>query len=542
MLRARYANISNVERRYVVVDGRRVHYRVAGQGVPVILLHESPRSSLSLMPIIDELGQYCRVIAPDTPGFGNSQALVGKEQSLDEFANALLQFMNALKVESVSLYGTHTGAAIAAQFALNNPERVNKLVLDGFPIFTQEEKNDLLTNYLPALDISWDGSHVMRLWSRIKDLYTYFPYNKRNTKCRLVGSPPPLDSFQRTALGFLEAGNHYRGAYAAAFGIDGAKALSNLQVSTTVLAHHSDLLFDHLSRIPCGLSHSVLKIHGDRDEWKRCLRAELVSDSDGESICQEEADVSMGERRYLSIGGGQLHYSCYGSQTNPALLFFHDIPGSSLDFFDEAKRLSSQYFVVVPDLPGCADSDPLLTDALNIDDYSDVIDRLLSDLEISKLSVAGVGLGAEFALHFSISTNCVMEHGVLSVRSFVGDRETLAKHYLPPMTPALDGTHLTGAWFRLRDSYFYSPWYEQSGDARVRHDPCGNAELVHSKLKAVVKGPEAANLARSLFNAATPEQSELNPKGQLLVLNEASEEEVADELTRLDPLTEAAAE
>jgi haloalkane dehalogenase len=59
-----------ITRHFATVNGeRQVHYRRAGSGSPVILLHQSPTSSREYIPLIQELaGKGFTVFAPDTPG------------------------------------------------------------------------------------------------------------------------------------------------------------------------------------------------------------------------------------------------------------------------------------------------------------------------------------------------------------------------------------------------------------------------------------------------------------------------------------------
>src|SRR5438132_1626887 len=60
----------SVTRHFVTVNGRQVHYRRAGSGPPVILRHESPRSSVALVPTLEALAPRFTAIAIDTAGDG----------------------------------------------------------------------------------------------------------------------------------------------------------------------------------------------------------------------------------------------------------------------------------------------------------------------------------------------------------------------------------------------------------------------------------------------------------------------------------------
>lgn len=74
-----------VRRRYAHINGRAVHYRRAGSGPPIVLVHASPQSSLSLTPLIKFLAPRFTVFAFDTPGFGFSDPLPKKNPNDGKF-------------------------------------------------------------------------------------------------------------------------------------------------------------------------------------------------------------------------------------------------------------------------------------------------------------------------------------------------------------------------------------------------------------------------------------------------------------------------
>ena len=106
-----------IEHRFVTSGERRVMVRRAGSGPPVVLLHESPRSSAAFIPMIEALAERFTVIAPDTPGYGGSDPLDLHRPQIADYADALKEVMDALGLERAALFGRHTGAAIAIEFA-----------------------------------------------------------------------------------------------------------------------------------------------------------------------------------------------------------------------------------------------------------------------------------------------------------------------------------------------------------------------------------------------------------------------------------------
>src|SRR5215469_11298003 len=61
-----------VESRFGKVEGKKVHYLLAGQGPALILLHGYTQTSRMWRPLIDKLKDKFTIIAPDLPGIGDS--------------------------------------------------------------------------------------------------------------------------------------------------------------------------------------------------------------------------------------------------------------------------------------------------------------------------------------------------------------------------------------------------------------------------------------------------------------------------------------
>jgi pimeloyl-ACP methyl ester carboxylesterase len=104
----------------------------AGQrGDPVLLLHgggvDSARLSWKLL--IKPLAASHRVFAPDWPGHGESAPLPDAEYSLPRLVDIAAGVMDALGLERASLAGISLGGGVALGFALQRPERVDRLAL-----------------------------------------------------------------------------------------------------------------------------------------------------------------------------------------------------------------------------------------------------------------------------------------------------------------------------------------------------------------------------------------------------------------------------
>jgi pimeloyl-ACP methyl ester carboxylesterase len=120
--------------RVEVTDGRRgsvetgVHYRVAGQGPPVVLLHGIGLDSarVSWRYTLPALAEEFRVYAPDFPGHGDSgQPRV--RYTHEFFLDVLESFLGSLDLEGAPLVGASMGGGVALGYALEHG--VDRLVL-----------------------------------------------------------------------------------------------------------------------------------------------------------------------------------------------------------------------------------------------------------------------------------------------------------------------------------------------------------------------------------------------------------------------------
>ena len=157
-----------MKRAYTDIPEGQVHYVTDGSGEPVLLLHESPRSWISYARMIPLLGKTHRVIAMDTLGFGNSDP-PPRAFGVEDYAQSVVHLLDSLEIEKTNIVGNRTSATIAVEVAVRWPERVQRLVLDGLPFWTNNEER--LARQEDTKGRDWeaevaDGSHCSRIWQR----------------------------------------------------------------------------------------------------------------------------------------------------------------------------------------------------------------------------------------------------------------------------------------------------------------------------------------------------------------------------------------
>ncbi|RKN14601.1 alpha/beta hydrolase [Micromonospora musae] len=121
--------------RTVVVDGLSVFYREAGPAdAPVLLLlHGFPSSSRMFEPLLGRLADRFRLIAPDYPGFGHSDAPEpgGFAYTFDRIAEVMARFVATIGVERHLLYVQDYGGPVGFRMALAEPGRLTGLVVQN---------------------------------------------------------------------------------------------------------------------------------------------------------------------------------------------------------------------------------------------------------------------------------------------------------------------------------------------------------------------------------------------------------------------------
>lgn len=475
MLTPRYGDAA-VACGFVDLPHGQVHYRMRGEGPPLLALHESPRSSISLLPLLEGLAAHFTVIAIDTPGYGFSDPLPGDAPEMADYVAAVDAVRRALGIARMGLYGTHTGAAIAASYAQDHPANVAALVLDGYGVFTPAERESFITRYLAPFAPAWDGGHVMQLWSRIKDLYMWFPWYDRAPGRRLAIDPPGIDAHHLTAIGFLQAGAGYHRAYRRAAehpAQDTLAAVEAAGVPVAVMAREDDLLHPHLDRIRARHKVSVPICQA---AWLGALRTALQPASSLPPY--RHGAAAAGRRRLARIGGGFLHWRETGRADAPVLLLLHDLPQCGAELLNavEAAGLDAHFRVVMPDLPGCGQSDPL--------EGKPSVTRLAAVLQGLPCPAAIVGVGASAVLASALGEYLGAPAFGLHAPGWAIAGPAPRHNPLPAFTPALDGAYLTAAWFRLRDMVFYDA-------AGVRTDMSDiDADALHARFRAFCLGPD----------------------------------------------------
>ena len=133
--KASTADVSPTLYRNIEIDGLRVFYRDAGpRDAPVILLlHGFPASSFMYRDLIERLSSEYRVVAPDYPGFGYTDAPqpANFTYTFDRLADFIDTFTARLGLERYALYMQDFGGPVGFRVASRHPERVSALIIQN---------------------------------------------------------------------------------------------------------------------------------------------------------------------------------------------------------------------------------------------------------------------------------------------------------------------------------------------------------------------------------------------------------------------------
>ena len=116
-------------------QGYELHYLEHGSGPPVVFVHGSGPGVNAYSNFFPNYRQIAaagyRALLPDMVGFGWSSKPTGLDYTLDLFTSTLLEFLDRLEISRCVLVGNSLGGAISIKVAIDQPQRVERLVVMG---------------------------------------------------------------------------------------------------------------------------------------------------------------------------------------------------------------------------------------------------------------------------------------------------------------------------------------------------------------------------------------------------------------------------
>ncbi|MDA0367603.1 MAG: alpha/beta fold hydrolase [Proteobacteria bacterium] len=486
---------TTIRSHFLTVGTRRVHYRRAGSGPPVVMLHASPSWARAIDPFTRVFAERFTAIALDSPGYGHSDLLDMVQPEIPDFAEALKDTLDALGIDKCAIWGSHTGASIAMEFTVRYPERVSVFVIDGYPAYEDAYRADMTKYYLPPYEPKWDASHLLNTWHKFREQFIFSPTFRWHRENRSSTAAPPLaDLMQDMVLPRFITGEAYNIGYSAVFRYAGLVPIGKLAVPTCFGARTGDSLIKGFPLIETRKAEGSWTEELPRDIRQAALRYREILEMHPAPGDAPPAPVPVSvagklNRSYVDLDFGQMAVSAAGPEDGIPLVLLPQLPGDvTLDagFMLELAKLGRR--VIALDMPGNGDSDDWAA-APSIAGYAAVLLQALDKLGLAKVDLLGHQGGASVATEFVLNHRNRVRNLLLFAPLSMPDevRLALAPHYAPPIEPKGDGSHLISLWFALRNEQLFWPWYNESIEAIRRIEPEIDPKLLSRKITGILK-------------------------------------------------------
>lgn len=164
--------MNTITQHTITTASGQVHVARCGQGVPLLLLHQTPRSWREYEHVLPRLGAGFDAIAMDTVGYGDTPPFADGEPCIERWAATALALMDALGFAAFAVAGHHTGAVIAMEMAAQSPTRVRALVLSSCP-YVDAERRARHGQHAVVDGVAHraDGGHLLDLWRGRQGFY-----------------------------------------------------------------------------------------------------------------------------------------------------------------------------------------------------------------------------------------------------------------------------------------------------------------------------------------------------------------------------------
>ncbi len=485
--------MSTIRRHFIEIDGRQVHYRSAGHGTAVLLIHQSPQNSRMWLDLMARLAVDHTVIAPDTPGFGYSDPLPGDPQTIAEFGAATLEFADALGLERFAVAGMHTGGLIATWLAWAHPERVAALVVDGYAAFTPEESAMYGDAYLPPFVPAWDGSHLRWLWARMREQKYFFPWYDGRAEAAMAIMPHTTRGTHEAVMDVLDVGDLYRVGYGAAFRHNDHHWASELRVPSWLVFRREDPLLAHMPRLrdlPAQVhcveeSGGLPALHANMAYWL----GQALADEPVFQGASGGAEQGGWRRRIVPTHVGDI--ACWNHPGTDCLHLVLHAPGTAPLRPEDIPAAHEAW--LVPDLPGHGASSETGS-ALDLDQVASALLAVIAT-DAGSLPIVLEAHGAAAgcvptlarALHGRLREVVLHQPWLLNA-----DEQAHLLQNLPRTVPDRAGGHLCDAWQWERERHLMWPWLPPSAQAR-RLVAAPDPRQVHANVVELLRLGERLN-------------------------------------------------
>lgn len=478
-----------ITRHFATVKGeRQVHYRRAGSGPAVVLLHQSPTSSREYIPLIQEIAALgYTVFAPDTPGNGMSEPFPGDEwKDMRGFADGVVNLMDELGIKKAPVYGFHTGGVCALALCRYHPERVTVAIMNGYIQMSKEEVDEIVANYLPEMKPEWSGAHLTWSWARFREQVIFFPWYRKDTARRMNYDIPPPANLHLAVMDFMKC-QDYRRAYRPAFLFDCADAVKNMKGNMVITTTKTDVLdkYHHMMAKPPANVRTFNP--ATMDEAKaNFIKIITENPSPDPSPALVKAKPMTGKiwQDYLQIEGASLYARRNTDGPGRPIVFIHASASSSTSMDRYMKPLIGKRPVLAVDLPGNGESDNPMGTTVTVEAQAKYLALAIKAAGYTEVDIFGYWGGCSVAIETAIQNPSLVKHLALPTLMTLDD--ATRDEYVAKYTPTIEfdefGAHWIKVWNMVRDQELFSPWYKRKKENIIRHgEPNIAPDVLHRR-------------------------------------------------------------
>jgi pimeloyl-ACP methyl ester carboxylesterase len=255
------------------------------------------------------------------------------------------------------------------------------------------------------------------------------------------------------------------------------------------MASAEDMLFGHLDRLPqLAAGQRIERLPYDPPAKLAAIVQFLRELPCRAAIPAETAGTPAGADpavQFVDTPDCQIFIRCYGNAGLPAVFLLHDAPGTGLALEAMARAISSEVYVIVPDLPGCGESSAPPEERSVIDSAVAALSVIADTLGLERYGIAASGCGAVIAASSARGGDRRLQAIIIEdvpIRS-----EATAAAIAPELPLSPDGAHWIRAWLMLRDNQIYKPWFDGSVAAQRQTQGIFDADWLHDQTFDLMK-------------------------------------------------------
>lgn len=429
------------------------------------------------------------MIAPDIPGYGNSDAL-GDKADISDFANWILELSKTLGLRNPLCYGFHTGAAILLHAIAKEPEYFSAGFLAGVTSFTDDEKDLFGEKYLPINLEENYGEHLVWLWSRLLEQSFFFPWYLPKNNNRLSISHNDAVRLHSMALEMLESKDAYRIGYKAVIQAKTPHFIGkfgDFQIGTYV----ADPLCEHMNRFDNLPENWERKIFENADELIANVHLHLSSVKKEELI--DGSDLARLGMGFANLTNPEFSLNIrYIGDENTSVIEIHP-PFRDLD----SLVLETQHGAI--EMPGHGLSDQL-KEPMNLEDTSAFIIDFLKEFFPNAKTIVLHGFSGLLAGHIENKGYEIEFRNSFWPSQEIRERLMLE---LETLKPDSSGFHLLKAWQIIRHSKFFFPFYEPKQSNAIEFNEFeAESEWLGIEHRAFFRARTGLEFLKQLFSAS----------------------------------------